>query len=80
VFTLREYAEAGGLMSYGPDWSTLLRQLAQQTDRVLRGARPAKLPMEQPSRFELVINATTAKAFGLTVPQTLLLRADEVIA
>jgi putative ABC transport system substrate-binding protein len=79
VFTLREYAEAGGLMSYGPDWSTLLRQLAQQTDRVLRGARPAELPMEQPSRFDLVINQATAKAIGLAVPRPLLLRADEVI-
>jgi putative ABC transport system substrate-binding protein len=79
VFSLRGYAEAGGLMSYGPDWSTLLRQLAQQTDRVLRGARPADLPMEQPTHFELVINQATAKAIGLAVPRPLLLRADEVI-
>ncbi|MBP6777073.1 MAG: ABC transporter substrate-binding protein [Piscinibacter sp.] len=79
VFTLREYAEAGGLMSFGPDWSTLLRQLAQQTDRILRGASPAELPMEQPSKFELVVNLATAKSIGLAVPQPLLLRADEVI-
>ena len=79
VFTLREYAEAGGLMSYGPDWPTLLRQLAQQTDRILRGARPAELPMEQPTRFELVINLATAKAIGLAVPRSLQLRADEMI-
>lgn len=79
VFTLREYAEAGGLMSYGPDWSTLLRQLAQQTDRILRGARPGELPMEQPSKFELVVNLATAKAIGLAIPQSLLLRADEAI-
>ena len=79
VFTLREYAEAGGLMSFGPDWSTLLRQLAQQTDRILRGASPAELPMEQPSKFELVVNLATAKSLGLAVPQPLLLRADEVI-
>jgi putative tryptophan/tyrosine transport system substrate-binding protein len=79
VFTLREYAVAGGLMSFGPDWSTLLRQLAQQTDRVLRGASPAELPMEQPSKFELVVNLATAKAIGLAIPQPLLLRADEVI-
>jgi putative ABC transport system substrate-binding protein len=80
VFTLREYAVAGGLMAYGPDFWALLRQLAQQVDRVLRGARPGELPMEQPSKFELVINLATAKAIGLTVPQTLLLRADEVIS
>lgn len=79
VFTLRGYAEAGGLMAYGPDWSTLERQLAQQTDRILRGARAADLPMEQPTRFELVINVATAKAIGVAVPQSLLLRADEVI-
>ncbi len=72
VFTLREYAEAGGLMSYGPDWSTLLRQLAQQIDRILRGARPAELPMEQPSKFELVVNLATAKAIGLAIPQSVL--------
>jgi putative tryptophan/tyrosine transport system substrate-binding protein len=80
VFTLREYAAAGGLMSFGPDLSTLLRQLAQQTDRILRGARPGDLPMEQPSKFELVINLATAKAIGLAVPKALLLRADETIA
>jgi putative ABC transport system substrate-binding protein len=80
VFTLREYAVAGGLMSFGPSWSTLLRQLAQQVDRILRGARPGELPMEQPSKFEMVINLATAKAIGLAVPQTLLLRADEVIS
>jgi len=80
VFTLREYAEAGGLMSYGPDWPTLLRQLAQQTDRILRGARPGEMPMEQPKRFELVLNLGAAKAIGVTMPQPLLLRADELIA
>jgi len=79
VFTLRQYAEAGGLMSCGPDWPTLERQLAQQVDRVLRGARPAELPMEQPGKFELVINVATAKAIDLAVPRALLLRADEVI-
>jgi putative ABC transport system substrate-binding protein len=79
VFSLRGYAEAGGLMSYGPDYWELLRQLARQVDRVLRGASPAELPMEQPSRFELVVNLATAKALGLAIPQPLLLRADEVI-
>jgi putative tryptophan/tyrosine transport system substrate-binding protein len=79
VFTLREYAQAGGLMSYGPDWSTLLRQHAQQVDRILRGAKPAELPMEQPSKFELVVNRATAKALGVAIPQSLLVRADELI-
>jgi putative ABC transport system substrate-binding protein len=66
-------------MAYGPDWSTLLRQVAQQVDRILRGARPADLPMEQPSRFEFVINVATAKAMGMSIPRPLLLRADELI-
>ena len=79
VFTLRDYAVAGGLMSYGPDFSIVLRQHARYVDRVLRGANPADLPMEQPTKFELVINAKTAKAMGLSLPQSLLLRADEVI-
>jgi putative ABC transport system substrate-binding protein len=79
VFSLRGYAEAGGLMSYGPDYWKLLRQLAQQTDRILRGARPAELPMEQPTRFELVINLATAKAIELAIPPALRLRADELI-
>jgi len=79
VCTLREYAVAGALMSYGPDWTVILRQVAQQVDRILRGASPAEMPMEQPSRFELVLNLKTAKALGLTIPPTLRLRADEVI-
>jgi putative ABC transport system substrate-binding protein len=79
VFTLRQYAEAGGLMSYGPDFSNILRQLAQQVDRILRGAKPGDLPMEQPSRFDLVLNLKTAKALGLTFPQALLLRAEALI-
>jgi putative ABC transport system substrate-binding protein len=79
VFTLRQYAEAGGLMSYGPDFPTLLRQLAQQVDRILRGASPAELPMEQPNRFEFVINLATAKAIGMPIPRPLLLRADDRI-
>jgi putative ABC transport system substrate-binding protein len=79
VFTLRGYAAAGGLMSYGPDWAAINRQVAQQVDRILRGSNPAEMPMEQPSRFELVLNLKTAKALGLTIPQAFLLRADEVI-
>lgn len=79
VFTLREYAEAGGLMSYGPDWSQLLQQHARYVDRILRGASPADLPIEQPTKFELLINLRTAAALGLTIPRPMLLRADEVI-
>jgi putative ABC transport system substrate-binding protein len=79
VFTLREYAQAGGLMSYGPDFPTIFRQLAQQVDRILRGAKPGDLPMEQPSRFDLVLNLKTAKALGLTFPQAMLLRAEALI-
>jgi len=79
VFTLGEYATAGGLLSYGPDWSSILKQQARFVDRILRGANPGDLPMEQPTKFELVINLKTAKALGITIPQALLLRADEVI-
>lgn len=79
VFTLKEYAVAGGLLSYGPDYPTLERQHARFVDRILRGANPADLPIEQPMKFELVVNRKTAKDLGLIVPQSLLLRADEVI-
>ena len=79
MFTLREYAQAGGLMSYGPDWPTIERQLAQQVDRILRGAKPGDLPMEQPTRFDLVLNLKTAKALGLSFPASLLQRAEELI-
>jgi putative tryptophan/tyrosine transport system substrate-binding protein len=79
VFTLREYAQAGGLMSYGPDWSTIERQVAQQVDRILRGAKPGEMPMEQPTRFDLVLNLKTAKALGISFPKSLLQRAEELI-
>jgi putative ABC transport system substrate-binding protein len=75
----RDYVEAGGLMSYGPNFPDLFRRAAEFVDRILRGAKPGDIPVEQPTKFELVINLTTAKALGLKIPESFLLRADEVI-
>ena len=79
TFASREYAEAGGLMSYGTNFVDTYRQMGVYTGRVLQGAKPADLPVVQSSKFELVINAETARALGLTVPDKLLAAADEVI-
>jgi putative ABC transport system substrate-binding protein len=76
---LREFAEAGGLMSYGPYVPDLFRRAAHYVDKILRGTKPSDIPVEQPTKFELIINRTTTKALGLTIPESLLLRADEVI-
>jgi len=79
MHSVREYVEAGGLMSYGPNYPDLFRRAADFVDKILRGAKPSNIPVEQPTKFDLVINLTTAKALGLDVPPTLLARADEVI-
>ncbi|MGB9349623.1 MAG: ABC transporter substrate-binding protein [Pseudolabrys sp.] len=79
IFSTRDFVKAGGLMSYGPNYSNLFRHSADYVDKILRGTKPGDIPVEQPTKFELVINLTTAKALGLTMPGPLLLRADEVI-
>jgi putative ABC transport system substrate-binding protein len=79
MHTFRELVEAGGLICYGANWAQMWSRAADMVDKVLRGAKPADIPVEQPTKFDLVVNLTTAKALGITVPPTLLARADEVI-
>jgi putative ABC transport system substrate-binding protein len=79
IYNSREYVEAGGLMSYGPNFSDQWRRTAEIVDKILRGAKPGDIPVEQPTKFDLIVNLTTAKVLGLDVPPTLLARADEVL-
>ncbi len=79
VFSTRDFVRAGGFMSYGPNYSDLFQRSADYVDKILRGTKPGDIPVEQPTKFELVINLKTAKALGLTIPESFLLRADEVI-
>jgi putative ABC transport system substrate-binding protein len=79
IYVARQYVEAGGLVSYGANIPELSRRAAELVDKIFRGAKPGDIPVEQPTKFDLIINLTTAKALGLNVPQSLIARADELI-
>jgi putative ABC transport system substrate-binding protein len=79
ISVFRQYVEAGGLMSYGPNFKDQFRRAADLVDKILRGAKPADIPIDQAAKFDLAINLTTAKVLGLAIPESFLLRADEVI-
>ena len=78
MFSFRENVEAGGLMSYGPDWTELFRRAAEFVDKILHGTKPADIPVEQPIHFSLAVNLTTAKVLGLALPSGLLARAEVI--
>jgi putative ABC transport system substrate-binding protein len=79
IFSTRDFVKAGALMSYGPSYTERFGRAADYVNKILRGTKPADLPVDQPTKFELVINLTTAKVLGLTIPQSILVRADEII-
>jgi putative ABC transport system substrate-binding protein len=79
IYGERFYVEAGGLMSFSSNWNGRLRRAAAMVDKIMKGADPGELPVEQPTKFELVVNLRTARALGLAIPQSILVRADEVI-